>query len=180
MLPFDEMSRSVLILYFSVRVRQCLLDFFESYDTITHSLSSHALDLCLHTHTGQSHPRQHDHTCPTKAHHSRIYLQQLIPAMISRDQLAADGIANQRGDRDDGEEGTRANADFAHVADLGDEGGGEGDEGAATEAEEGGEDDDGRIGCSGEPEGEDDDACEVSRVSERIWEEGYRKKGAHL
>ena len=73
--------------------------------------------------------------------------------MIACNQLATDRIADQSGNRDDGEERAGSDADFADVGYLGDEGGCEGDEGAAPKAEEGGEDDDGGVGCGGKPEG---------------------------
>ena len=80
--------------------------------------------------------------------------------IISCDQRAANRRSGQSCNGDGGEETAVSDADLADVGNLGDEGGGEGDESAGGEAEEGGEDDDGHVAVGGEPQGKHYDGAE--------------------
>ena len=107
-------------------------------------------------------PRQEHERRTHHDRHARENLDVGEAAVVAVLQGAADGVADERGGRDEHEHAAGAQADLADVADGGDEGGQDGDEGAAAEAVEGGEDEAGRGARGGQPQGEADEAAEVA------------------
>ena len=94
-------------------------------------------------------PGQHDHTGEE--------LQLQIGACLGIwKERTSDGIARQRGHRDDGKKGPAADAELADIRDLGDYRRGKRDEGTGAKAVEDAKQDGGSTGTGWNPQGQDD------------------------